>query len=535
MKKILCYLMLFVAFSYTADAQMILQAKVTTLQNRPVSRVKLKKSGEKLTYRTTNPTKRFYLNTDGSIWKTVDNASIKQTPCANATWANTVNSFSPMQSTNDLEYFYKCPNDNSIGMTDENGKSFFNTNEPVLGDYVTHDNLGFITCDKAISSATDSIKTFKYYKNNNGVLTLAKTFKDVRTALGSFTSSGDAQNIIYQITKDNKVILYDLNFNVLATVPVAPFPNGVQSINIKNVYQKVFNTDSKWEFTMTVYDKDGKSSTYIYDEAGSILLEVKGNTYNNATNTRMIAYSFLENKLYELPGLKLLKTCTYPESLNGFNSKNAAEIYLDNYKIDKTFSVLSENGTVIKKIKITDVAGYDYNNTIYVELPNNSYAFLLYYYSSTTSSSTPNSRLFSVILPDGKIQDFKDYDNAYFSELAGANLNLFSTKVDVAKNEKTTEIYNFGKYVGTNDATEQLTGVSVYPNPFADNIVVQLDNNEQGEVTLSLTNQLGQVLSSQTSNETTINMNGYANYPSGLYFMSVEQNGKKTIQKIVKN
>ena len=64
---------------------------------------------------------------------------------------------------------------------------------------------------------------------------------------------------------------------------------------------------------------------------------------------------------------------------------------------------------------------------------------------------------------------------------------------------------------------------------------MELKNEEQGLVKVSLTNQLGQIVDSKESNETNITMNGYGIYAKGIYFLTIEQNGKKSIQKVVKN
>ena len=534
MKKILISFTLFVAFSFSLSAQMVLQAKITGLgQYDNVQRNKLNKSGEKFLIYFSDKKITFY-NPNGSVWKTIDSSIIKQTPCTKAIWDRglTTNTY---KSTDELEFFYTCQENGSIGIADENGKSFFNSNEP-MENFDFYGKKGFVTADKYIYSSKDSFKTFKYYADKNGTPTLVKTFKDSRTALIGFSVAAQYNTkSFYQITKDNKINLFDLNANLLATIPVPAFPSGVPIAIVENISQKLYNTDDKWECGMWYFDKNSNTKYRIFDETGKILKEFNNFAYTNPQGTRMIVYAkdTVPTRLYELPGLKVLKVYKgKPEYFGGFDNQGQVEAYIDNYSVDNTYSLLTEKGVLLKKVKIDAISGYDYYYTSHTSLPNNKYVFVHTY--SLTGSNADNRYLYRVTFSDGKTQDFKDYNNSSLSTLEGADVLLILDKID-SKKEKTTEIYNFGKYaVGINEA-ETLTGVSIYPNPFEDKLTVELKNAEQGLVKVSLTNQLGQIVDSKESNETNITMNGYANYAKGIYFLTIEQNGKKSIQKVVKN
>ena len=535
MKKILISFALFIAFSSSLSAQLVLQAKFTGLyEYANIQRKKLNKSGEKFSIYS-DYQKTAYYNTDGSVWKVLDGSIIKQTPCMEAEWTG-VSRTDTYKSTDDLEFSYSCKENKAFGLADENGKSFFNTNEPVV-DYIFYGKQGLITADKDIFTQQDSFKTFKYYANKNGIPTLTKTFQDSRTALLSisYVSQYNLKNL-FQVTKDNKVNLFDLDANLLSTTPVPAFPSGVPFAAVQNSSQKLYNTDDKWEFALWYFDIKLKNKYRIFDETGKILKEFGSFPYYNSTGSRMIVYSkdTVPTKLYELPGFKVLKVYDGNEYFDDFDSKGQVVNALDSYILDNTFSLLTEKGTLIKKVEIDPILDYNYQRTSYADLPNNKYVFVHVFSSDVPTTNNNNKYLYRVTFPDGKTQDFKDYSGFYFQTLEGADILLYFDKFD-DKNERTTEIYNFGKYaVSTTDA-ETLTGVSIYPNPFEDKLTVELKNAEQGLVKVSLTNQLGQIVDSKESNETNITMNGYGSYAKGIYFLTIEQNGKKSIQKVVKN
>ena len=533
MKKILISFTLFVAFSFSLSAQMVLQAKFTGLgQYDNIRREKLNKSGEKFSIYF-DYQKTVYYNTDGSIWKILDSSVIKQVPCTKARWSGLAwtNTY---KSTNDLEFSYYCNGNKSFGFADENGKSFFSSNEQVI-DYKFYGKKGIVTTDKFIFSSQDSFKTFKYYADKNGALTLAKTFKDSRTALMGFSNVAQysAKNF-YQITKDNKVNLFDLNFNPLATTPVPAFPSEVPIVIVEDISQKLYNADDKWEFALSYYDAKFDVKYRIFDETGKILKEFNNFPNTNSTGSRMFVSSIdtTADKMYEIPGFKILKVYDGKEKFAGFDKKGQVINSLNDYGVNSSFSLFTEKGTLIQKVKVDAVPGYNYYYTTYTALPNDKYAFLHVY--SSIAFALNNQYFYRVVLPDGKIQDFKEYGNFSIKTLEGSDVLLFLNKFD-DKNVQTIEIYNFGKYAVTTNDTEILTGVSIYPNPFEDKLTVELKNAEQGLVKVSLTNQLGQIVDSKESNETNITMNGYGSYAKGIYFLTIEQNGKKSIQKVVKN
>jgi hypothetical protein len=82
----------------------------------------------------------------------------------------------------------------------------------------------------------------------------------------------------------------------------------------------------------------------------------------------------------------------------------------------------------------------------------------------------------------------------------------------------------------------QLTGVSVYPNPVADFVTVTRTFERAGDVTITITNVLGQRVFAKATRAIgqfteTISTD---NLQSGMYFLEVMSNGQRHVEKIVK-
>ena len=539
MKKILFSLTLFVAFSFSLSAQMVWETNFTDLgQSVSFNRENLNKAGEKFvnSYYDKKALKIEFYNSNGTVWKVIDSSIvIKELPCMNVTKEVGVETKIKFKKTSDFELYCTSKGCSKLVIADEEGNVMFN--DTITDSYAKNSN------GISVLNATSiyQIKNLKYYSNDNGVFTLTKTLNDIRA--GGFVKTHVSQydnKYFYEITKDYNVKVYDLNWKLLFTTPIPVISTPYSQLRVSEVSQKLFNTDDKFEFVLYVSNKNLQHTITVFDETGKILWKKKSieDFLNfNSSGTRMYDFigSAAKATLYKLPGLDTIGTYGGNDVL--FDTKEQAIIINDNYANDKTFSISSET-KLIKKVGINNISGYKYNGTTAVELPNNQYAFLQGFLDiNATSNPNTNSYIYRIVLPDGKTQDFKNYklSNTELSIVGGLDTKLMLSKFDVANDKKIIEIYNFGKYaVGTNEA-ETLTGVSIYPNPFEDKLTVELKNAEQGLVKVNLTNQLGQIVDSKESNETNITMNGYGSYAKGIYFLTIEQNGKKSIQKVVKN
>jgi len=115
-------------------------------------------------------------------------------------------------------------------------------------------------------------------------------------------------------------------------------------------------------------------------------------------------------------------------------------------------------------------------------------------------------------------------------------------KIDNAGKATIPEAVSNGFVAGT-DVTAGLDDLSqiddlvqVYPNPATTNVSVSLQIKEQSEVTISVTDVAGKVISSknygQLNGASTININT-SNTPAGVYFVNVKMNNAVTQKKIV--
>lgn len=150
--------------------------------------------------------------------------------------------------------------------------------------------------------------------------------------------------------------------------------------------------------------------------------------------------------------------------------------------------------------------------------------------------------------------------NPEMANVIGAQYNggwqyIFTTTVDNDNNKLVlTNLTNFGQFTGT-DATTPFTPtlmvlsdknkqnvltdpLKVYPNPFSNELNVQIDLTAQGNVRMSLMDITGKTLTAkeqfmnQGINRTTIE--GMNDLKPGIYFMSVEVNGQTFVQKLIK-
>jgi hypothetical protein len=82
----------------------------------------------------------------------------------------------------------------------------------------------------------------------------------------------------------------------------------------------------------------------------------------------------------------------------------------------------------------------------------------------------------------------------------------------------------------------ELTGVSLYPNPATNEVYISLENENFNDFKITVSNSLGQTLqvldqrSLSGGNLASINVSSYR---TGLYFVTIEMDGRATTKKLV--
>ncbi len=148
-------------------------------------------------------------------------------------------------------------------------------------------------------------------------------------------------------------------------------------------------------------------------------------------------------------------------------------------------------------------------------------------------------------------------ENMIGAQNTGGAWNFLYTSANSVEFNKLSinNLTGFGQFTGT-DATTPFTPsfmvlsdknkqnvmsqpLSVYPNPFGNELNVKLDLTTEGTVTLNLMDITGKSLVTKTEfmkgglNQTTLN--GMNDLKAGIYFLTVEMNGQSFVQKLVKH
>ena len=78
-----------------------------------------------------------------------------------------------------------------------------------------------------------------------------------------------------------------------------------------------------------------------------------------------------------------------------------------------------------------------------------------------------------------------------------------------------------------------ISGISVFPNPTNDNVTIQLENIQDGQQTLELLDATGRILSTQLLNGTSTNLS-LTNYENGMYIIRISNGAKQSIHRVIK-
>ncbi|MFN8115573.1 MAG: T9SS type A sorting domain-containing protein [Bacteroidia bacterium] len=93
--------------------------------------------------------------------------------------------------------------------------------------------------------------------------------------------------------------------------------------------------------------------------------------------------------------------------------------------------------------------------------------------------------------------------------------------------------------VGVKEQANQISGISVFPNPAKNQFSVKFNSSENGNVTAKLYSICGQDIESLTVNKeffvgtTTLNFDLQNHIPAGVYFVQLNYNSKKITKKLI--
>ncbi|MBQ1733007.1 MAG: T9SS type A sorting domain-containing protein, partial [Bacteroidales bacterium] len=314
-----------------------------------------------------------------------------------------------------------------------------------------------------------------------------------------------------------------------------------------------------------VYNEGGRYSTELYVENSTdgVSLSKDGN---------LMVYDKLNG--YELPYTEQFETSAFP--LISGNSAN--DFYVENYNPDindnegwwvpKNESWTQANaGFTGKSVRIRNSRVANKKNKLY--MPNiviendsipleisfkvaaagkssDSYTDILYFYYSTMCGdslrvvhSFSGSRMITsyVNSPMRYVPAQDEWTQQSFvvpaSCLKGNNFRL----VIMSENRYGNTIYiddvTYSQNASTNITTENVN-MSAYPNPFYDNLMLDVDGME-GEFTVEAYDMMGRMLFSESFSEQHIELgNAFANEVNGVYFLKVYDGSVCKTMKIVK-
>lgn len=148
----------------------------------------------------------------------------------------------------------------------------------------------------------------------------------------------------------------------------------------------------------------------------------------------------------------------------------------------------------------------------------------------------PNLSVFGAI--NGRFWSCDSAENITLIDVGalGSYGNLFKHN-DALYFEGSNSSYKLFRYglpinLGNENHTEQ--SFKVYPNPTSNFITIQLENGIFTDALVTVTNTLGQLIFESKSTQTSEITIDFSSQSKGMYFLTMEEEGNKTTQKIIK-
>ena len=325
-----------------------------------------------------------------------------------------------------------------------------------------------------------------------------------------------------------------------------------------------------------VYDKT--NNRYLIANQGSnsiIAMDINRNmeTFMDTGFFSIGRMTIVGNILYYIDGgkvigLDLTDTTKTLEVIVGTNlsdiaADNSGNLYVGDNTVDMIYRILISTATVSQYMKdaVSEVTGLAYdkktNRLLITSFKQNGPIESVNLSAGVISTlHTTNFPWISSIAVDknGHIfvasQDSQAvfYYNADFSEGPIAIARNLSGVEDIYYNEdhdslviacsgdNTIKIVAVPKGTSIRKASDDYK-ISIYPNPATDRINIELDLDKSSIVSLNLTDMQGKVLHTETNNfaqgKNIISIQPQHQLPKGLYFISFDINGERSIGKIM--
>jgi hypothetical protein len=460
---------------------------------------------------------------DGTFWK---NYTLSKHPeCLNAEELIRIVPFS-LNATSDFAVVGACNtfNGNIQYVTDEKGALI-----KKFGPQSSHTDFGKTYFINATNDYfKDTLRDFEVYKINNG-FTLDKTFTNIRTFNITGTDNIDDEKYFYTISKENKMTIYDRAWTIISTIQLSEFPSNTQAVFALGISQKKYNDDTNWEVEILYISKTYEYTSVIYNNNGKVLLKTKN--FIQRDKNYAITSTPDSMVIYKAKGLVKLKTYAPNKLSYGYFDNEQADIFLHQINsADSTIRVMNPDGSALKTLSIK---GNPFAKTTLFDVgvvgqANNTLALVKKF-----KYNTGNVYSYEIVYPNGtstKLSGNYRGNNSFYYDTQAK----YYFEKDNGDGTSDYEIYNYGTYSPSKEIAV-LEGVKVFPNPFNDAINIQLPKDIEGKSTITISNLTGVTFSRFESSDNLINIEEAANYPAGFYLINVENNGRRSVQKMIKN
>ncbi len=255
------------------------------------------------------------------------------------------------------------------------------------------------------------------------------------------------------------------------------------------------------------------NGTFAQTYGGVIAIDSLGNFIKKSTETPSLQYRY--ESILPLGNFKLIGTLKYA---NG----NILSAGTQTYSISSggmfTWFELDQNLT---PSYFVSSPLYNQNNSLAENTMSN--------YGNKVAVGIKWSALTqSTININGTILKAND-KNTSFSTRYSAPYNAIGTDIAIAQFDRTLQ----GNSTVINEKEKQAINFLIYPNPAKEVLNIKLEILNEEETTITISNILGEVVSSsviENTNNCSINT---ANLTSGVYFVTVSNQGKQSAKKLI--
>jgi hypothetical protein len=460
---------------------------------------------------------------DGTFWKNY--SLVKNAECLNnaellriiPNGLGTTSDFSIVGACNtfngDIQY-----------VTDEKGNTIKKFG-PVSA-YTDNGKTYFINASK--NYFVDTLRDFEVYKMGSNGFTLDKVFTNIRTFNITGTDNIIDEKYFYTISKEYKMTIYDRTWAVIGTIQLPQFPSNTQATFAYEISQKKYNDDANWEVEIFFISKTYEYTSVLYDSNSKVLLKTKNFIIRDKNYAITTADSFV---IYKAKNLLKLKSYIQNKPSYGYTDNVASSLFLyETNNADSTIKITNPDGTALQTLSFK---GNPFLKTTLFDVSvigqgNNTFALLKEF-----KHNADKFKSYEIVYPNGTSLKL-DGNYAGYSKFYNDTQARYYFEKDNGDGTSDYEIYNYGTYSPAKEIAV-LEGVKVFPNPFNDAINIQLPKDIEGKSTIIISNMLGETFGKFESSDSFVTIEEAANFPVGFYLISIENNGKRTVQKLIKN